>query len=321
MKILVTGGSGFVGQHLIRELLNQHYDVYSTFLEPPVPENLLPANHWFHLDNLNEDNWRSILKNLQPDGILHLAGLANVANSWEQPRTFLRINCEGTLLLLETVRQLRLKPRIIVVGSAEVYGLVRPEDNPVSENHPVHPRSPYGTSKACQEIVAQQYAQAFAIDVILTRPFNHIGPGQRLGYVAADFAAQIAAIEAHLQEPVIRVGNLSAVRDFTDVRDIARAYRLLLESGQTHTIYNICSGRGVSIQELLETMLTLTSADVRVEVVPEKYRPVDLPVLVGDPTRIRKTTGWQPTITLEDTLRDILIYWREHGLNTRFHPG
>lgn len=309
MRVLVTGGSGFVGRHLIRELAAYNYQVCATSLNnyERVPE--LPC-HWLDLNVESQSQWLEVLEESQPDAVVHLAGRAKVRDSWKIPLDYIRVNFMGTALLLETVRKLGRKIRLLLIGSAEIYGILLPQDNPVKEDRCIAPHSPYGTSKACQEIIGLQYYKSFGMDIVMARPFNHIGPGQGPGFVAADFARQIALVESGLIPPRMLVGNIEPVRDFTDVRDIARAYRLLLEKGQAGESYNICSGYGHSIKELLETLLSLGTKKIEVVSDPEQIRPVEIPILVGNPQKIHHVTGWKPEIPFLKTLKDLLDDWR-----------
>jgi len=318
---LVTGGSGFVGRFLVRELVAAGYRVHATYHgERPRPEAYPAGVTWWPLDVVVPADWQAVLEDVCPDAIFHLAGLAHVGRSWQDPHRYLQVNFWGTFYLMDALVRADRRPRVLLVGSAEVYGSVRPEENPIRETQPLRPVSPYGLSKACQELLGFQYYQAYQIPVIVTRSFNHVGPGQHSGFVCADFASQIARIEAGGAEPVLRVGNLEAVRDFTDVRDIARAYRLLVERGRPGEAYNVCSGRGVSIRDLLQELLRLASVPIRVETDPRRYRRVDIPVLVGDPTKIRDHTGWVPTYAFQQTLADILDEWRRGRRGTSDEP-
>jgi GDP-4-dehydro-6-deoxy-D-mannose reductase len=251
------------------------------------------------------------LRLARPGRIFHLAAQSSPRVSLEDPAGTLRTNLFGLLHLLEAVRKLDLKPRILIVGSAEEYGRVDPSDLPVREDAPLRPSSPYAVSKVAQEYLARQYAAAYDVDPVLTRTFNHTGSGRGEGFAESSFAKQIAEIEAGKRPAVVSVGNLDAVRDFTDVRDVCRAYVALLDRGERGEAYNVCSGRGVTIRRVLDATLALASVRVDVRVEAARLRPLDVPALVGDPTRIESTTGWKPHVPLESTLRYLLEYWRQ----------
>jgi GDP-4-dehydro-6-deoxy-D-mannose reductase len=262
-------------------------------------------------DLTSRDQATSLVEQVRPAYIFHLAAQSNVQKAFNDPETTIINNVVGQLNLLDALRATSPGARVLIVGSSEQYGLVRPQDIPIDEDTPFRPNNPYAVSKIAQDALGLQYFLAYGQENIRVRPFNHIGPGQTEHFVAAAFARQVARIEAGLQEPVIYVGNLAAERDFTDVRDMVRAYYLALTMGEPGEVYNIGSGKGRSIQWLLDTLVSMSSVAVEVKHDPARMRPADIPVLVGDTTRFRESTGWQPEIALEDTLRDILQYWRE----------
>jgi GDP-4-dehydro-6-deoxy-D-mannose reductase len=253
---------------------------------------------------------RNLIDTVRPDGIFHLAGLAFVGDSWADPWQTLETNLRAQVNLLEAVRGAGLQPRVLVVGSADEYGPVSPADLPLNEAHELRPDSPYSVSKVGQDLLGLQYFLSYGLPVVRVRPFNHIGPRQSQRFVAASFAAQIAAIEAGHQPPLLRVGNLSARRDFTDVRDVVRAYAWVLERGEAGQVYNIGSGHSCSIAELLEGLLSLSKVRIVVEPDETRLRVADVPDLVCDASRLRARTGWRPEISLERTLADLLDYER-----------
>ena len=310
LRLLITGVAGFVGRHLAAALAQEtDWDLWGWARRPAAG---LPGRLQVMTVDLRDGAAvRESLARVAPEGIIHLAAQSDVARSWRDPWGTFETNVGGTLNLLEGVRALNLGARILVVTSNEVYGLLRPEEVPVREDHPFRPANPYGVSKAAQDWLAGLYATAYAMPIVRARPFNHIGPGQDPRFVVPSLARQIARIEAGRQEPVLRVGNLEARRDFTDVRDVVRAYRLLLERGRPGEAYNIGSGRPRAIREVLEILLGMARVAVRVEVDPERIRPVDIPLSVADVTRIREELGWRPTIPLEQSLQDVLNEWRE----------
>jgi GDP-4-dehydro-6-deoxy-D-mannose reductase len=252
----------------------------------------------------------SALESARPDVIFHLAGQANVARSFADPAGTLSSNLTAQIHLFQAVLRLRQDPLLLIAGSNEIYGAVRPEDLPLDEDTPLRPVNPYAVSKAAQDLLAFQYFASHRLRTIRLRPFNHIGPRQTDAFVAAAFAAQVAQIEAGCQPPLMRVGNLNAERDFTDVRDMARAYELAALHGQPGEAYNIGSGTPTPVRRLLDILMALSTKDIAVEADPARMRPSDVPSVVCDARRFRERTGWKPQIPLEQTLYDILEYWR-----------
>lgn len=314
LKALITGVTGFVGSHMAEYLLDRDIEVYGTVRWRSRMENILPITHRIHLiecEMKDPVSVRRALSAAEPDHIYHLAAQSFVPTSWSAPGETLDNNLIGELNLFEACRSLGLNPLIQVACSSEEYGQVYPDETPIKETNPLRPLSPYAVSKVAQDMLGYQYHQSYGLNVVRTRAFNHSGPRRGDVFVESNFAKQIASIEAGQQQPVIKVGNLEAVRDFTDVRDMVRAYRLALTKGEPGEVYNIASGRAVSIGKLLE--LLLASADVKIEVEedPARLRPSDVPVLLGDASKFRRQTGWVPTIPLEQTLEDLLDYWRE----------
>jgi GDP-4-dehydro-6-deoxy-D-mannose reductase len=251
-----------------------------------------------------------VVETADPDHIFHLAAQASVERAWQDPAGTLGNNITAELNLLRAVITCDLDPRILIVGSADEYGLVETEDLPADEETPLRPLNPYAVSKIAQDYLGYQYHLSHELSVVRVRPFNHTGPRQGLGFVVPDFCQQIAMIEAGRQDPVMRVGNLSAQRDFSDVRDIVRAYHLALSKGEPGKVYNIGSSRAYSIREILDLLLELSEASIEVEQDPERMRPSDVPAMVCDARRFGKVTGWQPRYGMEQTLHDTLDYWR-----------
>ncbi len=252
-----------------------------------------------------------VIEAVHPDRIFHLAAQSYVPASWTAPAETLMTNVLGQLNLFEAVRQTGITPRIQVAGSSEEYGLVHPEELPVKETNPLRPLSPYGVSKVGQDLLAYQYFMSYKLPIVRTRGFNHTGPRRGEVFVESNFAKQIAQIEAGLQEPVVHVGNLKAIRDYTDVRDMVRAYWLALEKGTPGEVYNICTGEACLIEEVLQELLRLSPAKVRIEPDPARMRPSDVLLLKGDNSKFVAQTGWRPQIPLKTTLKDLLEYWRE----------
>jgi GDP-4-dehydro-6-deoxy-D-mannose reductase len=263
------------------------------------------------VDLRERDSVTSLIERIQPDVIFHLAAQSSVPTSFSDPWDTLENNIRSELNLLEAVRQSGRKVAFLVIGSNEEYGAPRPEDLPQTELSPLRPNNPYAVSKVGQDFLGLQYHLAYGVPVVRVRPFNHTGPGQSPRFVAPAFASQVARIEADLQEPVMRVGNLSTSRDFTDVRDIVRAYYLAVTEGKPGEVYNLASGEPRSIKTLLETLLSYSDVEIKVERDPDRYRPVDVPIVYGSAKKFYEQTGWEPEIPFEQTLQDTLSYWRE----------
>jgi GDP-4-dehydro-6-deoxy-D-mannose reductase len=240
-----------------------------------------------------------------------LAAQSSVGRSWEDPAGTIRPNILGSVNVLEEIKKTRFKPRVLLIGSSEEYGATRDQDGPLSEDRPLAPTNPYAVTKSCQEDFGRLYHHAYGLEIVMVRAFNHIGPGQRLGFVVPDFCSSIMAIERGKSEPVLKVGNLEAIRDFTDVRDIVRAYRFLLERGSPGEAYNVGSGCAVAISSILDILVGLSRVPLRVELDPGKYRPVEVRYIVADISKMRGETGWLPEIGLETSLADTLEYWRQ----------
>ena len=316
-KALITGVTGFAGSHLAEYLLAEHPDVevHGTYRWRSRRENIrgVEGQIQLHEGELRDySSMRSVLEKVRPDYIFHLAAQSFVPSSWTGPNDTLTTNISGQTNLFEAIRHLELDPVIQIACSSEEYGLVRSDETPIKETNPLRPLSPYAVSKVGQDLLAYQYFQSYGLKVVRTRGFNHTGPRRGPVFVTSNFARQIAAIEAGLQPPVIRVGNLEAVRDFTDVRDMVRAYWLAVAKGKPGEVYNIATGFGITIQELLDRLLTMSTATVRTEVDPDRLRPSDVEILIGDSSKFRRDTGWEPLVPLEKTLSDILDYWRRH---------
>jgi GDP-4-dehydro-6-deoxy-D-mannose reductase len=301
----VTGATGFAGRHLVEHLLEREPAV-AAWANPggAPPGSPHAAVSWDTVDLLDSPSVERALASLRPTAIYHCAGVADVAGSWANPQHALRVNAIGTHHLIEGARRAGLSCPLLVTGSALVY---RPSPQPITEDSEVGPASPYAVSKLAQEMLAARVTFA---PTFLPRPFNHAGPRQSDAYVTSAFARQIAEIEAGRCAPELRVGNLDARRDITDVRDVVRAYRLLVERGQPRRVYNVCSGVAHRVGDLLELLIGMARARVTVSTDPAKLRPSDNPVVAGDRTRIGEETGWMPEIPIERTLADLLEYWR-----------
>lgn len=309
MKALITGIGGFVGQYLTDTLLAQNVQVYGTKLEHEVYTGKSDQVHVMDLMDTNQVD--EVISVIKPDYIYHLAGQSSVGLSWENPELTINTNVIGTIHLLEAVKKFAVTSRVLIVGSSDEYGPIRPEQCPINEETTLSPSSPYATSKKAQEEIALQFSKAYNLDVVLVRAFNHIGPGQRKGFVVADFASQIAEIEKGIRQATIKVGNLEAKRDFTDVRDVVRAYRDVMTYGKVGEIYNVGSGRAYTIQELLDELIALSNIPIEVYKDPQKMRPSDIPLVQCDNRKLIETCKSQFKYSLKDTLLDTLDYWRK----------
>jgi len=314
MKVLVTGITGFAGSHLVDYLLTlPNVDVMGILRWRSRTENIEHFRdkvRFVECDLRDASSVRDVIDQLRPERIFHLAAQSFVPTSWTAPTESLYTNIIGQLNLFEAVKKLHILPKIQLACSSEQYGMVHENELPIRETNPMRPLSPYAVSKVGQDALGYQYWMSFHIPIIRTRGFNHEGPRRGPVFVCSDFAKQIADIERGRKSPVIRVGNLEARRDFTDVRDVVRAYWLSLEKGEPGEAYNICSGRAWTIREMLDILLGMTKAKVTIEQDSARMRPSDVPVLVGDASKFKKATGWEPTIPFEQTLRDLLEYWR-----------
>ncbi len=313
MKALITGISGFVGSHLAEYLLdNTDWEVAGTVFGPYGNiADLCGTLELYPAELSRTDVVRFVLDQSQPDVIFHLAAQPLVSVSRHDPWGTLETNIRMQLNILEVVAQDRPDCRVLVVGSSEEYGMTRPDELPIDEDTPLRPLSPYAVSKVAQDLLGLQYHLTHHLHVVRARPFNHVGPRQGLGFVAPDFASQIAAIEAGEQEPLLRVGNLDARRDFCDVRDVVRAYVLLITSGKPGEVYNIGSGESHAIKEILDTLLSLSRVQVAVHQDPKRMRPSEVPEVICDASRLRAETGWETTIPFRQSMEDIMAYWRE----------
>ena len=305
MKALITGIEGFVGPYLAELLLEKNYEVYGTYLNDLNKE--IKRVNYFHLDVTDRKEAFEIISEIKPDWIFHLAGFSSVAESWKKPELCFRVNVDGTRNLLDAVLAAKIKPKILVVSSAEVYG--KPKYLPIDEKHPLNPVSPYAKSRVEQEKIALEYVKK-GLHIVISRSFNHTGPGQLPAFVCSDFAMQIARIEKGLQEPVVHVGDLSIKRDFTDVRDVVRAYVLAIEKCGSGGVYNVCSGRAYAVRQILDIIISFSKKRaIRVVQDDDKIRPADVPVIEGGNGKFVGQTGWKTEIDFEETLKDIVSFW------------
>ena len=311
MDALVTGAGGFVGNYLVQELLGEHAHVGATKL----PKEFIKCKNCeiLDLDMTYAYEVRKLLGLYRPAQIYHLAAQSSVALSWTDPELTVDVNLKGTLHLLNAVRAVEnYHPRILLIGSSEEYGYLREGACPVKEQETLHPANIYAVTKVCQNMIGNIYAKAYGMDILMVRAFNHIGVGQAPTFVAADFALQIAEMEAGLRPPLMQVGNLEAKRDFSDVRDIVRAYRLLMQHGCSGETYNVGSGRAVSIRELLEILVSYSTESIVIEQDPARIRPAEISCIQADIQKLQAVTGWKPEFTLEETLRTMLDHNRRN---------
>lgn len=309
-KALVTGALGFVGPYLARFLISKDIKVYGTYLTEAEKETArlrCPGMELLYCDVTDKKTVLNALEKSSPDYVFHLAGFSSVRQSFQSPEKAEEINCGGTKNLLESIIQLCINPKVLVVTSSEVYGV--PHSNPVCEDHPLMPVSPYGESRKKQEEICRDYD----ISIVISRSFNHTGPEQQAEFVCADFASQIVDIEKGKKDPIISTGDLSVIRDFSDVRDIVEGYYLALTKGKSGEIYNICSGKGVSIQDILEMLISFSDKEIKVDNDISKLRKVEIPVMIGDNSKFGKETSWKPKYDLETTLKDMLNYLRKRS--------
>jgi len=307
-EILVTGAAGFAGSHLIDRLTAGGAGVVAWHRPGGQPPRDVPGTRWEAVDLLDAAQVTHAIARLRPSAVYHCAGAAHVGRAWDSTEPTFAINVRGTHHLLQALERTGVDARVLVPSSALVYAT---SNAALDEHHPLVPSSPYGLSKLAQEMLAARTNGALAVTI--PRPFNHFGPRQDPFFAASGFARRIADIEHGRWAPEISVGNLEARRDLTDVRDTVRAYQLILERGIPGRPYNVCTGHAIAIRELLDRLLARARVPITVKVDPSRYRPNDTPVLLGDPGRLRDELGWTPAIPLEQTLDDLLEYWRERS--------
>jgi GDP-4-dehydro-6-deoxy-D-mannose reductase len=314
MKILITGIGGFVGNHLTRYLNYEGHEISGLdYANVEIPEEFKSFENFksFEGDLRDDKIIAEILDETKPDAIFHLAAQSSVKISFENPRETFSDNLFGTLNLLEAISKLDYEIRTLVISSSEVYGKLSPEECPVVEDHPLRPVNPYAVSKAAVDLLAYQYYKAYNLPIYVARAFSHSGPGQKTVGVLSDWAFQIAKIELDLSPPVLKVGNLDVQRDYTDVRDVVKAYVSVIEKGEPGKPYNVCRGTGFMLSDLLERYKSMARKKIKVQTDQSRMRPVDIPILTGSNKRLREDTGWEPEIDIETTLSDSLQYWRE----------
>ena len=302
MKVLIFGASGFVGPYLAKEFEDHGYEVIGTDIKETT------AMPFKFADILDAGSVERVVRETAPDMIVNLAAISSVGQSWNIPQTTVSVNVIGALSILEAAKRLEKSPKILFVGSSEEY---EASDEPISEKNPLNANNPYGISKAAQERFAEVYRERFGMKIYCVRPFNHTGPGQSDSFVLPSFCKQVAEIEKSGKPGVIKVGNLSAKRDFSHVKDIVRAYRMILESDDCETVYNVGSGMAHGLDEMLDYILKFSRQKITVEVDPKRFRPVDTPVICCDNGLIREKLGWKPQLSVFDTLREMVeVYLR-----------
>ena len=313
MRALITGVTGFVGSHLAEYLLARGDEVVGTARWRSQTANISHIQDQIQLVECDLRDFASVkrvLAEVKPDQVYHLAAQSFVQSSWQAPAETITTNVVGQLHLLEAMRDLNTNPPSMVACSSEEYGMVKPEETPILETNPLRPLSPYAVSKVGQDLLAYQYHQSYGTHVIRTRAFNHDGPRRGKVFATSNFAFQVAQIEKGKAEPVLKVGNLEALRDFTDVRDIVRGYVLAVEKAEPGEVYNLCSGKAYSIQQVVDMLLEMATVKISVEQDPARMRPSDVPILLGDCSKFKAATGWATTIPFEQTMLDLLNWWR-----------
>ncbi len=310
---LITGLKGFAGHHLTKLLLNEGYEI--TGIDSNVEEterslqDLSDSIELIGCDIRDEDKINEIFNRSSYDTVFHLAAQSSVKLSFEDPAETLSINVNGTLNILEAISKLETPPKTLVISSSEIYGQLKPDQVPVTESAPMMPVNPYAVSKATVDLMCYQYFKAYGLPVYWARAFSHSGPGQRTVAVLSDWCFQAAKIELGLRQPEISVGNMEVTRDYTDVRDVVGGYLAILDDGDAGKPYNVCSGNGYRLDNLLDIIISFSSKKIEIVPDPSRLRPVDIPILIGSPQRLKNETGWDPKIEIEQTLRDLYDHW------------
>ncbi|MDA1196663.1 MAG: GDP-mannose 4,6-dehydratase [Nanoarchaeota archaeon] len=297
MKALITGAGGFVGGYLKKHLEEKNIEVAGLDKHPNV-------NTTHTVDLLDKEKLSATIKEVSPDLIFHLAAQSSVKKSWQEPELTKEINVQGTKNLLDAVKENNLNPKILLISSADVYGI--PATQPMNESLPLAPVSPYGKSRIEQEKLALSYD----LDIIISRSFTHTGPGQKAIFVCSDFVKQVAEIEKGTRTELV-TGDLTITRDIIDVRDMVTAYLIAIQKAKPKQIYNLCGNKGYKLQEIVDILRTLTTTEITVKQDPEKIRTKDIPEMIGDNTKFTQTTNWKPKIPMQQTLKDMLDFWRK----------
>ncbi len=314
MKVLITGITGFAGSHLAELLLSKDFEVHGTVRWRSSLDNIIHIKDKLRLietDLRDAHSTARMIKECQPDYIFHLAAQSFVHSSFRAPQDTLMTNIIGTVNLFEAVRASNIEPVIQIAGSSEEYGLVHEDEIPIKETNPLRPMSPYAVSKVAEDRLGYQYHKTYGMKIVITRAFNHEGPRRGEVFVTSNFAKQVAEIEKGSRKPVVEVGNLESKRDFSDVRDVVKAYLLSVEKCSPGEAYNICSGKALSISSVLELLRSMSKAEFSIVTDQSRIRPIDVPLLLGDCSKFMKETGWKPSIKFEKTMTDLLNYWRD----------
>jgi len=314
MRVLITGIAGFVGSHLAEYALKKKAKVFGTILPNEPLNNIAHIKKRLKLFKCDITNARQVdlvVKKSKPDFVFHLAAQSSVTHSWKIPKKTMQVNIIGTINLLESLRRHVPNARIMLASSREVYGQVKKSDLPITEKHPTKPANPYGISKLAMEFLGIQYYYKYGLEAIIMRSFNLTGPRRPASFACSDWAKQLAEIELGLKEPVIEIGVVTALRDFTDVRDAVRAYWLAIHKCRPAEPYNVCSGKALRMKKVLEMILSLSNKEIRVMRDEKKVVEIDIPYAVGSNAKLRRATGWKPKIKFKQTLRDLVIYWKK----------
>jgi len=311
LKALVIGAAGFVGDYLMDYLQLQGYEVCVTKLNTDKKIGKAGIQE-YDLNILNPTAIQELLLAIKPDFIFHLAAQSSVEFSWKNPGLTVDVNIKGSLNVLEAVRRLSYKPRMLLIGSGEEYGYINESEVPIKETTACRPGNIYAATKVCQNMMGSIYSHAYQLELVMVRAFNHIGPKQSPKFVVSDFCKQVVEIEMGIKAPIIQVGNLNAKRDFTDVRDVVRAYLMLVEKGVAGETYNVGSGQAMAISDILNMIIGQSKMSIIVDVEKERLRPSDVPIIEADISKIVSQVGWKPVIGLEETIQDTLTYWREN---------
>lgn len=314
VKYLITGANGFCGRHLADVLNNKANTVYG--ISRTIPDDLIaqhPDVTYEQCNLMDHTSVYNILKKIEPDYIFHLAAESSVATSWKSPINIMNNNVLSQINIFESLRELELSTRILIACSSEEYGLIRQSDIPVNESCSFNPLSTYAVSKVAQDMLGYQYYKSYDMDILRVRSFNLTGPRRPPIYALSSFAKQISDIEKGIATNTILVGNLNVKRDFTDIRDAVKAYYQIVLKGKAGEVYNMCSGKAHILKDLLEYMVSLSTAYINIEIDEARFRPSDLPVMLGDNTKIKTEIGWAPEIDIHETLRDLLNYWRSYS--------